>query len=286
MAIKVRISVTALVIVVTLVAGPILGQPVFAQGCGIDPQITINIGTAGVPPYTPESLGDTAFMGYAVVGGPSATLDIPVTRYLAPVDPATGRIPVVPPASDTHPPVTTFPTHLESLGILGATATLEFAYSYYQKSVTNHDKNKQHGASAEPSLPMRPAGVRFNGTDVTDRLTLTAAKTSSTRESGQVTTTLNGVLATFEMNIWEIRFPSAPGEDGHPPSPAINTLNGSLKKGQSATRSLHASITGSTAEVPYGGLDSKSGHWPRSCSCTELAERQGTGRKGPMRTAI
>lgn len=110
-------------------------QAAFAGvGCGIEPQITINIGTAEAPPYSPESLNDTAFLTYSVVGGPSASLDILVTRYLAPVD-ATGKIPEEPPGTDTHhPPPSTYPTHLESLGILRSKAILKFSYSFHDGS--------------------------------------------------------------------------------------------------------------------------------------------------------
>ena len=232
MAIRLRTSSAAVALLLVVCLG-LMGQPVFAQGCGIDPQTTINIGTAGVPPYTPESQGDTAFLSHSVVGGPYATLDILVTRYLAPVDRATGRIPILPPASDDHhkPYVGTFPTHLENLGIVGSKATLKFAYSFREFHYLNYDKNKQQGATVESSLPMRPTHVRFNDTDVTDRLTLTVSKTTSTRDPGHVTTTLNGVLATLEMNIWEINFPTDPGENGNPPSPGVNTLVWQFEEG-------------------------------------------------------
>ncbi len=241
MAIRLRTSSAALALLLVVCLG-LTSRAVYAQ-CGIDPQITIDIGTADVPPYSRDELNDTAFVAYSVVGGPSVSLEIPVTRYLAPVDPASGKIPEG------------LVSQLESDGVLFHEAKLQFGYSFHRLSVVTHDKLPT--LLDDTLLPVRPKYIRFNGSDVTDKLTVTASKISSTSGPGNTTTRLNGVVVSMHVPIEYINFPKTPGVNGNAPSPGMNSVDLEFEEGTFGDTNpppCHNYTTYSGGAVSWAGL--------------------------------
>ncbi|MCC6742663.1 MAG: hypothetical protein IT175_02270 [Acidobacteria bacterium] len=188
------------------------------QGCGIPPQVTDYDSPAVSPPYSSDTLSDSAFVAYATAGGPSATVAIPVTRFVPGVD-ATGHIPEGVAAA------------MEEAGLLRRQVYLIYSYSHHYYHYLDHDRSKTSSAQKDMTELRPRLRGKFNGTDVTERMELLPPIAVPKSGPGTETIRLNGNVAGFLVDITEITFPAQQGINGGAPSPGVNTFEWQFEEG-------------------------------------------------------